>query len=622
MMLDSLNRDNIPSLYPQIGSKVFVGPVFTREATVAPRHWRHFALRSIYAAFLFLLMCTAWWILAGTQLIRSIGDMARFGGVLFQILAPLQLALIMFLSAIQAASNVSVEKDRQTFILLLMTRLNNSELVIGKLAASLLGIAVMLLGSLPIFMLIVLFGGSSFQQVGWTYAVTGLTGLAAGSLGSTIALWREKTFQTLALSALGLVFWTGAFEAIGFSGLQMGGWNAEAIANAASPIRAIFAASSPTVSQNFLTNVVPFLVVASALILLLNTLSILRVRRWNPNRDIKPGQLQSVESESLFSEGSEDDQKRSTHVDDREREVGQTSRSVWDNPVLWREACTWAYGKKILFIRLTYWLLAAGVGIWLYWLATNNGLNAVADDTGINVPPAVRPLAPFILVSMVILNALAVTSITNERDGRSLDLLWMTDLTPKEFLFGKLGGVLYVAADVVLLPMLMCLFLFFYGALSLENLAYVLLGLSVIIVFIAVLGLHCGMIYANSRQAIGVSLGTVFFLFVGVITSMVMMVSFTGNVEAQLPPFIACMVGGSIGLYTALGLRNRSPAIALASGVLPLAMFVAITSFLLKEFLSVFLVAGLAYGFSTAAMIVPALSEFHFALARVKNENE
>ena len=603
---------------------MFIGPVFTREATVAPRHWRHYVMRAVYASFLFLLMCTAWWILAGTQLIRSIGDMARFGGVLFQILAPLQLALIMFMSAMQSASNVAVEKDRQTFILLLMTRLNNSELVLGKLFASLLSIAVMLCVSLPIFMLIVLFGGSSFQQVGWTFAVTALTGLAAGSLGSTVALWREKTFQTLALSALTLVFWIGAFEAVGLLNANVGGMSSEQIAGATSPVRAIFAASSPTVSQNWSTTVLPFLCVASGTVLFLNGLSILRVRKWNPSRDIRTGQLQSnTEGESLFSEeGSKDEKLRTDHVDDRSREVGQKSRSVWDNPVLWREACTWAYGKKILFIRITYWILAAGVGFWLYWLASNQLLTTEPTGSAIDIPSAVRPLAPFILVSLVMLNALAVTSITNERDGRSLDLLWMTDLSPKEFLFGKLGGVLYVAADVILLPMGMCVYLFFNGAISLENLAYVLLGLATVIIFIAVLGLHCGMIYANSRQAIGVSLGTVFFLFVGVVTSMVMMVSFTGNVEAQLPPFIACMVGGSIGLYSALGLRNRSPAIALASATLPLAMFVAITSFLLGHYLTVFMVAGLAYGFAATSMIVPALSEFHFAMARVKTENE
>ena len=45
---------------------------------------------------------------------------------------------------------------------------------------------------------------------------------------------------------------------------------------------------------------------------------------------------------------------------------------------------------------------------------------------------------------------------------------------------------------------------------------------------------------------------------------MVMMVSFTGNVEAQLTPFLACIVGGSIGLYVALGWHTPSPALVLA----------------------------------------------------------
>ena len=59
------------------------------------------------------------------------------------------------------------------------------------------------------------------------------------------------------------------------------------------------------------------------------------------------------------------------------------------------------------------------------------------------------------LLSLVIINALGVTSMTNERDGRSLDLLLVTDLSPREFLFGKLGGVLYVTLDAVLLPILL-----------------------------------------------------------------------------------------------------------------------------------------------------------------------
>ena len=105
---------------------MFIGPVFSREAAVAPRRARHYIMRTVYAILLLLLICTAWMILTKTQQIQNVGDMARFGMALFQILAPLQLALILFLSAIQAASNIAVEKDRQTLTLLLMSRLSNS----------------------------------------------------------------------------------------------------------------------------------------------------------------------------------------------------------------------------------------------------------------------------------------------------------------------------------------------------------------------------------------------------------------------------------------------------------------------------------------------------------------
>ena len=45
----------------------------------------------------------------------------------------------------------------------------------------------------------------------------------------------------------------------------------------------------------------------------------------------------------------------------------QPHREVWTNPILWREVCTWAYGRKMIVIRLAYIVLfvmaVAGV-IW------------------------------------------------------------------------------------------------------------------------------------------------------------------------------------------------------------------------------------------------------------------
>jgi hypothetical protein len=225
-------------------------------------------------------------------------------------------------------------------------------------------------------------------------------------------------------------------------------------------------------------------------------------------------------------------------------------------------------------------------------------------------------LAPLLLLSLVLVNAQAVTSLTSERDVRALDLLLVTDLTAKEIVYGKLGGVLFNTKEMVALPMLLCVGLWLGGTLSLENLAYLIGGLAVLYLFVAVLGVHAGMIYANSGVAVATSLGTVFFLFVGVAVCMRIMMAFNGSFQAQFLPFFAFMVLGGVGLYIVLGARNPSPAIGLASFLCPLATFYAITSFLLGATLGVFLVTTIVYGFMTAAMLVPAIYEFDVATGR------
>jgi ABC-type transport system involved in multi-copper enzyme maturation permease subunit len=603
---------------------VLAGPVFTREAIVAPRRVRFYLMRTTYGLTLLLMICTAWMVLTGSQIVRNVSDMASFGANLFRILAPLQMSLIMFLSAVQAASSVAVEKDRKTLILLLMTRLSNSELVLGKLLASLLGVFVMLLTAVPIFMFIVTFGGTSFSQVAWTFAVTAVTAFAAGSLGTTIGLWREKTFQSLALVLLLIVFWIGACEGLALWNRPFAGWSAEQVVAALSPVRAIWAASHPAVDQNWATQVLPYVVTMGLAAFGVAGIGILRVRAWNPSRDIRPGQQEEATNIGLSDAEKEErsDLATARHIDDRSRRVSLRSRNVWANPILWRESCTWAYGRKILFIRGSYWLMAALVFIGVRWLIQDPNTAARTLAAG-ELSPITQLIAPFFLVSVVIVNALAVTSITNERDGKCLDLLMVTDLSPKEFLFGKLFGVWLISLDMILLPMSLCVYLCWMRFLSVENLAYIVGGMVVLYAFVATLGVHCGMLYWSSRRAIATSLATVFFLFLGVATTMVMLVSFAGNMEAQMAPFLAFNVGGAVGLFAAIRPRHHSPAMILTAGALPFAMYFSVTSLLLNRPLSVFLVMSFVFGFATTSMMVPAMDEFNIALGRSKiNEEE
>jgi ABC-type transport system involved in multi-copper enzyme maturation permease subunit len=624
---------------------VLIGPVFTREVAIAPRRVKLYVARTTYALALLVLMSTAWLVLTGTQLVRDVGDLARFGAVVFQILAPLQLALAIFFSALLAASEVAHEKDRKTLVLLLLTNLSNAELVLGKLLASLLNVLVMLAAALPVFLLAALLGGVSYGQIARAMAVTLATVLCCGSLGSLLALWREKTFQALAMTVLVLVLWlaVGEIVACGALGEEFRGLSCQTVAAAISPWQAILEATRPYIHAQevlgpFGTPIHVFLVLAVGLAALLNGVAVAMVRVWNPSRETMQGAAVGERGAAVGERGAETGERverrgerESQSTDEASRAAAGPSnlegpasvrplsslpsplsaaktRRVWDNPIIWREIRTWAYGRKIIVMRLAYLLL--------FGLAAAGLVATVSGSLSAAPAQAAICLTPLVLLSLVLVNAQTVTSLTSERDVRALDLLLVTDLTPKEIVFGKLGGVFYNTKEMVLLPMLLCVGLWLAGSLSFENLVYLLGGLAVLYVFAAIVGLHAGMMYANSGVAVATSLGTIFFLFVGVAVCMRIMMAFSGSFQAQFLPFFAFMVFGGVGLYVVLGVRNPSTAIGVASFLCPFATFYAITSYLLGATLAVFLVTVAAYGFTTAAMLVPAIYEFDVATGR------
>ena len=557
---------------------MLVGPVFNREIITTPRSLRFYLTRAGYVAALFGLVFTAWLILFGSRQQSGVGDLARFGSAIFTVLAPLQLAMAVAFSALLTAAAVAQEKDRRTLDLLLMTNLSNAELVLGKLLASMMTVIVPAVAAIALLMLITLLGGVSYGQVFRVVAVTFGAAAVAGSLGSTIALWRERTFQSLALTALVLVLWLlgGELLAAGVFGQQWAGLSAEHWATALSPLRAIFAAVQPLATNSqvwWQGSVNMFLIFAVATTFLLNLWAIARVRVWNPTQEAqRPGTDGDAEAVASGAPAAK-----------------APSRRVWDNPILWREICTWAYGKKIIVVRLAYLVIFAICAIALVQ-ALGGGTGAYSRAAG--VAESAKPLVPLMVLGLILVNALAVTSLTNERDLRALDLLLVTDLTPKEIVFGKLGGILYNSKEMILLPIALCVLLWYQDQMTTENLTFLVIASLVMNGFVAMLGVHVGMTYAESRTAVGVSLGTVLFLLLGIAVCMRMMVAFQGSFTNQLQAFAAFMVGGGAGLYYALGSRNPSTAIAIAAGVTPFVTFAVITNFLQGSFGGAFLDDG------------------------------
>ncbi|MEK6236147.1 MAG: ABC transporter permease, partial [Planctomycetales bacterium] len=414
-----------------------------------------------------------------------------------------------------------------------------------------------------------------------------------------------------------------------------------------SPYRAVETAAAPHITSDRAfpwlghpaNGCLLFSLVATAA---LNATSIWGVRRWNSGVDARTGRDAEDDRESIWSAPRERELQESEleskpeleatpaaelassengkDASEKRRDAASSAgefkkhRRVWDNPVLWRELRTWAHGRRIMVIRLAYLLLAGGCGAALYHFAH--------AGSGLDGERAAAVLSPLIVLGLVLVNAQSVTSFCAERDGRTLDLLLASDLTPRQMIFGKLGGVLYNTKEIIAAPAVLCAGLLFIRdefarpLLDPATLTMLLIGLGVMVCFAGVLGIHAGCIYPSSRTAIVVSLGTVIFLFVGIFTCMRMISTFSGAFELQLTPFTVFMLGGGIGLSLALGGRNPSRAILLVSFSCPVLTFYAITSFLIGQTVNVFVVTCFTYGFAVAAMLVPALSEFDVAMGK------
>lgn len=567
---------------------MLAGPIFSREALTSPRQLKTYLIRTGYLFAFFVLFYTASQATFGWQQYRSLGSTARFGAYVFQIFSFVQLTLMIFAGLLFSAGNVASEKDRRTMLLLLMTDLKDRELVLGKLLASLLMVFTLLLCSLPLFVFIRILGGVSLSQIGWAVAITAASTYAAGSWGVLVAFWREKTFQTLSMGLLGFVAFLGVVELVTFvvgADSTAGRW-----IGALDPYRALLQVVSPFATSQLsrigeLNQWQPFCTLVG-LAVILNVLTIVNLRRWNP-------------SKTVFIAVKEDESGGRT----------RQARTVWNRPIAWREIMTKAYGRKVFLIKLAYLLFSGFLG----YVMLSGSSSALA--LGMISWPGVG-LVLLSLLSLLLINAQAVTSITSERDGQTLEVLLVTEISAKEFVWGKLMGVWYNAKEAILIPLIYLGIMSTRGMIEPAQVFYVSVGYLLLSAFASMLGIHAAISFDNSRTAIVNSMGTVFFLFIGIFVCMILIVEARSSFALQLPSFLIFIVGGSIGLWASLTHKNPSPALTLAAGVLPFGTFYAITAFLLGESLSVFMAVTAAYGFTAVAMMIPAISEFDLALGR------
>jgi ABC-type transport system involved in multi-copper enzyme maturation permease subunit len=647
-----------------------LGPIFNREWLTVPRRLGHYFNRAAYLGLLWVLGLAAWQMTVGWTHTASLGEAARFGVLLFQIVAFVQLTLLVFFAALAAVSTITLEKDRRTFILLLLTDLRDYEIVLGKLVGSLLQIGTLVIATIPVLAMLLLVGGVGPSQLAQAVVLIAAAVLAAGSLGGLVALWRDRTFPALALTVLFLVLYlsltldppaflallvpaaaallvwgyvsrrerfrkqfVGIAVALGVLAVAgavplwwwLSGWPPLAAVDPVArawlhPFVALEQAVNPPVGEA--APAVPAAYGCAAVMLLLSVIlngwGILWLRVWNPSGE------PIMQRESPEDAEAEEKDRLKAHA------APGTLRQVWANPILWREIATRAYGRRPFLVKAAYFLVLGLVSYYALapvWAGEAGGIGTVL--VGLVLPG---------VLSLLLVSAQAVTAITSERDTGALDLLLVTDLTPREFIFGKVLGICWNTKEYLLPPLVLAVV---YGCLGLlasppwahpeqatsKNVDALLcaVGASVVLLaFALVLGIHVALRTQNSRLAIVNALGTIFFLSIGTGVCFALIFINSRQFEYQWASFVLFAVAGIGGLWWVLSGERPAAALTVASFLCPLAVFYCVTDRLLNrpapgatgDTLTPFLVIAGAFGFTVAAMLIPLVSEFDVALGR------
>lgn len=573
-----------------------------------------------------VLGLTAWQNMVGWSDTVTLGDNAHFAQFLFQIFTLLQLSIMPFFAAFAAATAITQEKDRRTFLLLLLTDLRSWEIVLGKLLGSLLPIVLLLLGMLPVLTLLMLLGGIALFQVLKATLVIAAAALAAAALGNLLALWRDKTFQVLALTVLCLVLYLCLVKALPF--LPETAWFAadywqqrldpdlalQSVLSPADPslaLRASNAASEPVYGFAGM-----MLLVSGVLVLV----GIRGLRRWNPS------------GEPIM-------QRERPEEEDKDRVRAHAApgpvRQVWANPILWREVATRAYGRRTILIKLAYAVVLA--------LICSYALAPLWTEAPRVAFFAAYGLVPVGIISLLLVSAQAVTAITSERDCGALDLLLVTDLTPQEFIYGKLLGIVWNTKEYLLPPFILAAVYAAHGALATpparhpELLAWknaeayvAVAGATIVLMaFTCVLGIHVALRNEQSRVAIMQTLGTVFFLSVGTLIC-IYLIMINGRFEVQWTSFLLYVAAAIGGFWWVLNGERPSTALNIASAICPIAVLYTVINILVArpgseesaDPLIPFVVIAASFGFAVAGMLIPLVSEFDVALGRTTGGGE
>ncbi len=177
-------------------------PVFKRETMVTVRSFRLALTLLLFNGVLALVaLLNMYSTLAQVRLTAEI----QYGSFmdLYLFVAVLEFVMLIFIMPAISAGSISGERERQTLDLMLTTQMTPADIVLGKLAASLSTMFLLIISSLPILAMVFVYGGVTMNDLLMLLLCLAAAGLFVGSLGMCCsALFQKSTLATVVTYAL------------------------------------------------------------------------------------------------------------------------------------------------------------------------------------------------------------------------------------------------------------------------------------------------------------------------------------------------------------------------------------------------------------------------------------
>ncbi|MDP9173105.1 MAG: ABC transporter permease subunit [Planctomycetota bacterium] len=172
-------------------------PIFLRVVEAAGKKRRDLFIRCGYLALLIFIVIYALGSGGNDYTGTDLAALSKGSARLFREMSYLQLGLVALLAPIFTAGAITQEKDNQTYDILLSTPLTNGQIVLGSLMSRVFFVVALLISGIPIFAITQIFGGVSILSVVYSFLIAATTALVTGAMAMAIATFKIGTRRTI-----------------------------------------------------------------------------------------------------------------------------------------------------------------------------------------------------------------------------------------------------------------------------------------------------------------------------------------------------------------------------------------------------------------------------------------